>query len=98
MVAVSKKFAAFQVRIHAKEVAMEVEADVDWVTCGMRLIVDAIVDLAEKQWNMKLIGVELALRGRMLFVLQLSRSVLPGIAGVSHFVPPSVSTTYKMIN
>lgn len=60
---------------------MEVEVDIDWVTNGMRLVVDSLVTLSDRQWNMKLSGFEVILRGRMLFVLKLSRSRLPGIVG-----------------
>lgn len=60
---------------------MEVEVDIDWVTNGMRIVVDSLVTLSERQWNMKLSGFEVILRGRMLFVLKLSRSRLPGIVG-----------------
>lgn len=60
---------------------MEVEVDIDWVTSGMRVVVDSLVTLSENQWNMKLTGYEVILRGRMLFVLKLSRSRLPGIVG-----------------
>lgn len=66
---------------------MEFEVDVDWVTTGMKLVVDSLVNVGERQWNMKLIGVELILRGRMLFVLHLSKTVLPGISGVHLLVP-----------
>jgi hypothetical protein len=60
---------------------MEIEVDVDWVTTGMKIIVDSLVTVGEQEWNMKLIGVELILRGRMLFVMHLSKTVLPGISG-----------------
>lgn len=65
---------------------MEVEVDVDWVTTGMKLIVDSLVQVGERQWNMKLVGFEVILHGRMLFVLHLSKTVLPGISGV-HIMP-----------
>ena len=61
---------------------MEFEVDVDWVTTGMKLVVDSQVHVGERQWNMKLIGVELILRGRLLVVLHLSQTVLPGISGM----------------
>jgi hypothetical protein len=48
-----------QVRIHPKETMMEIEVDVDWVTTGMKIIVDSLVTVGEQEWNMKLIGVEL---------------------------------------
>ena len=63
---------------------MEVEVDIDWVTSGMRIVVDSLVTLSEQQWNMKLTGFEVILRGRMLFVLKLSRTRLPGIVGVAY--------------
>jgi hypothetical protein len=62
---------------------MEIEVDVDWVTTGMKVVVDSLVSVAEQQWNMKLIGIELILRGRMLFVMHLSKTVLPGISGAN---------------
>lgn len=71
-----------QVRIHPKETMMEFEVDVDWVTTGFKIVVDSLVSVAERQWNMKLIGIEVILRGRMLFVMHLSQTVLPGISGL----------------
>eukprot|EP00892_Ulva_mutabilis_P000158 jgi/Ulvmu1/10142/UM006_0096.1 len=84
MGATPPRFANATVRIHPEEAAMEVEVDIDWATSGMRLVVDSLVSLSEQQWNMKLTGFDVILRGRMLFVLKLSRSRLPGIVGM-HF-------------
>lgn len=73
---------------------MEFEVDVDWVTTGFKIVVDSLVNVAERQWNMKLIGFEVILRGRMLFVLHLSRTVLPGISGE---LPPKDSASEPAI-
>ena len=68
-------------RIMPGEAALEVEVDVDWQATGSQIVVDSLVSISDKQWNMKLLGFELSLKGRMLFVLKLSKSVLPGIEG-----------------
>jgi hypothetical protein len=72
-----------QVRILPQEMAMEVEVDIDWSTCGCHMVVDSLVSIAEKHWNMKLQGMEVALQGRMLFVLKLSKTVMPGMEGAA---------------
>lgn len=78
----SKQRITVQVRIHPKESMMEFEVDVDWVTTGFKIVVDSLVSVAERQWNMKLIGLEVILKGRMLVVMHLSKTVLPGISGL----------------
>jgi hypothetical protein len=60
---------------------MEVEVDVDWPTVGATVLVDTLVLLGERQWRPKIHGCHIHLRGRMLFVLTLSRHVLPGMTG-----------------
>lgn len=79
-----------QARIRPKQREMELELDIDWSTCGCHLVVDSLVLVGDKQWNMKLTAVEIALRGRLRFVLKLSKTCMPGIEGAGHAVqsPP----------
>jgi hypothetical protein len=60
---------------------MEIEFDIDWQTCGFHLVVDSLVNVAEKNWNMKLTMHELALRGRLRFVVKLTKKAMPGLQG-----------------
>lgn len=62
---------------------MEIEVDIDWQSCGLHIIIDSLVNVAEKNWNMKLTVHDLALKGRMQFVLRLTKKAMPGLQGVA---------------
>ena len=94
--------AAPQARIRPKQREMELEFDIDWSTCGCHLIVDSLVLVADKHWNMKLTAVEIALRGRLRFVLKFSNTCMPGIEGAGTFAsqmhdsyPPTLPRTLR---
>jgi hypothetical protein len=74
---------AVQARIMPKDMTMEIELDVDWQMCGSHIVIDSLVDVGDKKWNAKVTIMELVLQGRMLFVLKLSKTMMPGIEGMS---------------
>ena len=75
--------------------------DLNWDTSGFHFVLDSKVNMGESQWNIKIQMHDLAIHGRILMKLKLSKTLLPGIEGARHcqaFAVPSATNTSRSVS